>query len=237
MGNKSEFRFKQFSVTHRQASMKVGTDAVLLGAWVDVKGAHRILDIGTGCGIISLLLAQRTSESTTIAAIEPEAAAVAEAIENVKQSPWPGKVLILQTTLQNFTPAHPYDLIVSNPPFFSGSQLPPAAYRERARHTTSLTHLELLQHSERLLAKGGTLAVVLPTLEGNRFMAFAVEKGWFVTARLAFFARASKPQERWVLELKRQPATCREQRLVLYQDGEQWTDDYRALISNFYLKA
>jgi len=102
---------------------KVGTDAVLLGSWVNVKGAKKILDIGTGCGVIALMLAQRTEDDVMIDAIEVEKADAAQAMENILSSPWPNKVSVFEKSLKEFNPGMPYDLIVSNPPFFINSLL------------------------------------------------------------------------------------------------------------------
>src|SRR3954468_22106190 len=115
--------------------MKVGTDAVLLGAWADVSDSKSILDIGTGCGVIALMLAQRNG-GATIDAVEIDEASAIQAKENFERSPW--KLNVFNTSIQEF--AHPpYDLIVSNPPFFSESLLPPTTKRQLARHTKSLS--------------------------------------------------------------------------------------------------
>src|SRR5690349_15209367 len=112
----THFHFKQFSVRHDNATMKVGTDGVLLGAWADPGEAKYILDIGTGSGIIALMLAQRTNEDVIIDAVEVEATDAAQAAENISNSPWPAKVLVHHTAIQNFNSERKYDLIVSNPP-------------------------------------------------------------------------------------------------------------------------
>src|SRR6478609_1594941 len=119
--------------------MKVGTDAVLLGAWVEVEKATRILDIGTGSAVIALMLAQRTSENTRIDALEPDREASEQAQANVLASPWNNRIIVHQTTLQEFHPSNNYDLVVSNPPYFVDSYLPPNANRKLARHNATLS--------------------------------------------------------------------------------------------------
>src|SRR5579859_709466 len=131
--------------------MKVGTDAVLLGAWVSVAGAKRILDIGTGCGVIALMLAQRTNDDAIINAVEIEAADARQAKDNVLKSPWLKKVTVHQKAIQAFDIGERFDLIVSNPPYYVNSLLPPARARAQARHGKSLTAEELIDQSLRLL--------------------------------------------------------------------------------------
>lgn len=232
---KDTFDFRLFRVKHDRCTMKVGTDAVLLGAWASVEGTAHILDIGAGSGIIALMLAQRTMPPVKIDAVEMEADDAAQAIENVAASPWPSKITVHHTRIQDFHSPHQYDLIVSNPPFFSSSWLPPSARRERARHTQTLTHLELLQYVQRLLAPHGRFAIVLPTVEGVQFKSDAEALGFYCHRSLAFFSRAGKPQERWLLEFSFEKKTLIATRLVLYERDEIWTEDYTRLTAPFYL--
>src|SRR5688572_25791334 len=155
MRNKSHFRFKQFTVSHARSTMKVGTDAVLLGAWVSVDQAQSILDIGTGNGTIALMLAQRSSEVASIEAVEIEATDALQAEENFKNSPWHAKIELHHTSIQNFFPQKKYDLIVSNPPYFNNSHRPPNERRHQARHTITLPYHELIDATVRLLNNGG----------------------------------------------------------------------------------
>src|SRR5687767_8887834 len=125
MKRREDFQFKQFSVAHDRSTHKIGTDGVLLGAWVDVRNAHSILDIGTGTGVIALMLAQRCAGDTCIDAVEMEKEDAAQAKENVARSPWPQKVNVVHAMIQAYTPKAEYDLIVSNPPYFINSFLSP----------------------------------------------------------------------------------------------------------------
>jgi tRNA1Val (adenine37-N6)-methyltransferase len=230
-----EFRFKQFSIQHDQSSMKVGTDAVLLGAWVNVSNAQRILEIGSGSGVIALMLAQRSLSDTQIDAIDIDESSVRQARENVAHSSWKEKVQVHHIPLQEWQPGVTYDLIVSNPPFFNNSLLPPNAIRRDARHSVTLTCDQLLACAKNLLAPGGKLAVVLPYQEGTEWMEKASRIGMFVNRRLAFFTRAGKPQERWLLEWGLFATEMEDSTLVLYEVGNQRTADYRNLTSSFYL--
>lgn len=233
---KSAFHFKQF-VVHHDRSMKVGTDAVLLGAWVDVTGAHAALDIGTGSGIIALMLAQRSSPATRIDAVEMEEPAFIQATENIAGSPWPEKISVYHNAIQDFLPNRRYDLILSNPPYFNGSLLPTSRQRQQARHTTSLSYGELLTSVKRLLLTTGKFATILPTQEGEHFRSSAAEAGLYCARQLAFFPRRQKPQERWLMEFSSSPAPTVTDTLVLYGHGDEWTPEYKDLTGGFYLSS
>ncbi len=230
------FRFKQFSIEDNCCAMKVGTDAVLLGAWVSTTRTNRILDIGTGSGIVALMLAQRTRENVNIEGIEIEEADGKQAQENLEETIWCNRVLIHHCSLQNFRSPFRYDLIVSNPPYFSNSQLPPSAHRANARHTHSLSYKELLKHSVNLLKKKGRMAVVLPVEEGNQFLSLAKIYGLFCIRQLAFYSRKEKPQERWLFEFSFHEQPVIKEMLTLHGKGEAWSDEYKNLTRDFYLK-
>ncbi len=230
------FRFKQFSIEDDRCAMKVGTDAVLLGAWVNVSKAKRILDVGTGCGIIALMLAQRTEEEVNIEGIEIDQQSAQQAQENLEKTLWCNRVLFHHLSLQNFNSPYKYDLIVSNPPYFNHSQLPPKAHRAKARHTQALCYEELISHTMLLLKKKGRLAVILPYTEGNFFVNIASLSGLICIRQLAFYSREGKPQERWLFEFSLNPAPLKKEKLVLHGVGESWSPDYQSLTKAFYLK-
>jgi tRNA1Val (adenine37-N6)-methyltransferase len=230
------FFFKQFSIEDDRCAMKVGTDAVLLGAWVDVSKAKKILDVGTGCGIIALMLAQRTEEDVNIEGIEIDLESAKQADENLLQTRWCNRVLMHNYSLQTFRSPFKYDLIVSNPPYFINSQLPPSSNRAKARHTQSLSYKELIHYSLLLLKKKGKLAVVLPYAEGNEFVNLASQRGLICIRQLAFYSRKEKPQERWLFEFSLLPTISKIEQLILHDEGESWSDDYKQLTKDFYLK-
>lgn len=232
---KDKFHFKLFSINHDRCAHKVGTDGVLLGAWVDISRASRILDIGTGSGVIALMMAQRTIAGTRIDAIDVSADDCLQAIENVASSPWPEKIAINNVALQHFK-SEPYDLIVSNPPYFIDSAKPPKEGRVRARHTASLSPLDLLDHSRRLLSDNGKLCLILPTTEANRFIDLATRSGWYCGRTCEFRARASKPVERLLFQLLLHYQEPRKESITLYDQGDQWTNEYKFLTKDFYLK-
>ena len=232
---KDIFHFKQFSVKHDRCAHKVGTDGVLLGAWVDVRGAHRILDIGTGSGVIALMLAQRSLPHAHIDAVEISLEDCEQAKENVAKSPWSHKIIIENQALQKFD-TDPYDLIVSNPPFFIDSAKPPAEERMRARHAELLPPKELLAHAQRLLNPQGKLCLVLPVTEAQNFIALAKGQGWHCSRLCEFRARANKPPERLLFQLQLTKHPFQNESLILYEQGEEWTIAYKNLTRDFYLR-
>ena len=230
------FHFKKFSVRHDRSGMKVGTDGVLLGAWTDVKRATQILDIGTGTGVIALMLAQRASEAVTIDAVEIDDQAYADAQENIAASPWHDRIHIHHTAIQNFVTSTQFDLIVSNPPYFQKSYKPPAAQRETARHTGQLTFENILFVTEKLLTPTGKLNVIFPYTEGLQFIDMAQHKGLHCSRKCIFRTRANKPVERLLLEFSWQKTTPEEGDILLYNEGENWSVGYKTLTRDFYLK-
>jgi tRNA1Val (adenine37-N6)-methyltransferase len=233
----THFHFKQFSVRHDRSTMKVGTDGVLLGAWVDVHNCKRILDIGTGSGVIALMLAQRTTSDVVIDAVEVEQEDAEQAKENVEHSPWPRRIEVFTSPIQNYKSDELYDLIVSNPPYFNNSAKPPDEKRIQARHTTSLPYDVLVNHAKRLLDPNGKLAVILPFTEGLDFETLAKQHNLFCVRKTGFRTRREKPVERWLMEFSLSKKLLVEHEILLYNDGLEWSDDYIRLTRDFYLKA
>jgi len=229
-----QFHFKQFSVRHDRSGMKVGTDGVLLGAWVSVENEKNILEIGTGSGVIALVLAQRTPQLTQIAAIEPDLSSCMDASDNFSVSPWKERISLQRVRLQDFHSPFLFDLVVSNPPYFQDSQKPPDSRRELARHTESLSFTDLLEGADRLLTPAGRLAVILPVTEATHFRQLASNR--FQVIRICQFrSRKHKPVERILIEFARQSPGEKAEELVLYADGDHWTKEYKNLTSPFYL--
>lgn len=232
----THFHFKQFTIGHDRSTMKVGTDGVLLGAWVDPLNAATVLDIGTGSGVIALMLAQRTSPQTIIHGVEVEAQDADQASQNVLLSPWPQKVTIFQTAIQDFDPGNLYDLIVSNPPYFNNSQEPPDLRRVQARHTILLTYHDLLTAVTRLLKPGGRFSVILPYTEGIGFIGLAASFHLHCIQQWSFRTRKEKPIERWLLTFSYVARPADHGEILLYNEGDQWSEDYIRLTREFYLK-
>ncbi len=171
------FTFKQFHVAHENCAMKVGTDAILLGAWTPVSGITRILDIGTGSGILALMLAQRTCGTSQIDALDINEDAVKQAECNRIHSPWADRIRCIHGSLQDYI-AEPYDLLISNPPFFRHGQTLSSPARQIARHTEQLSHQQLLSHAARRSHDGSTLALILPCDVAQTLVQIAPETGW-----------------------------------------------------------
>lgn len=264
------FRFKQFEVEQNHSAMKVNTDAVLLGAWMSVPGGEtvRALDIGTGTGVIALMAGQRLAEagvSAHIDAVEIDADACQDAAANFDAAPWNGISFGLHNVpLQEFSGsgatdgaadgaagAAGYDLIFSNPPYFIASLKNDSQAKTTARHTDTLSQRELLFYSTPLLKEGGTLAIILPVVEGEEllrkveFMAdVAVAAGGDTAAlfpsRICYVHTVErKPAKRLMLEfVKCAPSnrpTMRREQLVMMSGGAN-TPEYAELVGGFYLR-
>lgn len=230
------FRFKQFSIEDNRCAHKVGTDGTLLGAWVNLSDNKHLLDIGTGSGLIALMLAQRSADDAYIDALEFSHPDYSQANDNVTHSPWPTKIQVHHTRLQDFETVKRYDHIVSNPPYFNNSFKPPVASRVAPRHTETLTYTELLEHSKRLLTTTGKLSVVLPYTEGLQFIGLAKSFNLYPSRQWGFRARKEKPIERWLLEFSQQVEKVEEGEILLYEQDEEWSLDYKGLTRDFYLK-
>lgn len=232
------FRFKRFEVSHDGPAMKVGTDGVLLGAWCTVaEGTARALDIGTGTGVIALMLAQRGEGwGMSVDAAEVEAGVAAQARRNFETSPWSDRMRVHNVAVQELAGEAGYELIVSNPPYFDESLLPPDPARMAARHTKLLTHAELAAAAARLLAPEGVLAVVLPYVHAENFIALAGAGGLNLSRRTDVCTTPGAIPKRALLEFRCTPAGACRETLVVQVAHETYTDHYRALTKDFYLK-
>ena len=229
------FRFKKFSVCDDGATMKIGTDAVLLGSWCGVGNAVSILDIGSGSGILSLMMAQRTNPNARIDAVEPLTSDAEQSVENILNSPWPNKIKVVNINIQAFLSETRYDLIICNPPFFSNSLLPPAETRRKVRHDGTLPFAELTASAIRLLAPKGKLCLILPARESEIFVEKAKAQKLYLNRLTRFYTRKGKHQERSLMELTFHIDSLVEDSLILYQSKDQWADEYQRLTSEFYL--
>ena len=177
MPRNSYFQFKQFTVQQDRCAMKVCTDACVFGAWAGSPEAARILDIGTGTGLLSLMAAQR-NQVARIDAVEIDSAAAEQARENIANSPFAGRITVHQSPIQCFEPRYLYDTILVNPPFFQSDLRSPDARVNQAHHAESLTFSELLTAVVRFLGVGGTWHVLLPPEESVTLAGMALERGW-----------------------------------------------------------
>lgn len=230
------FRFKQFTIEDANSAHKIGTDGTLLGAWVNITGKKHILDVGTGSGLIALMAAQRSSHDVVIEAVELSQTAFEQAKENVQQSPWFDKIQIHLLSIQQFKSNKKFDCIISNPPYFNNSFKPPDKDRITPRHTDTLSFEDLLIHSKRLLTSKGKLNVILPYTEGLKFINLAKELSLYLTRQWSFRTRAEKPVERWLLEFCAVSNSVEKGEILLYSKNEEWSEEYKNLTKDFYLK-
>ncbi|MGL4204635.1 MAG: tRNA1(Val) (adenine(37)-N6)-methyltransferase [Aeromonadaceae bacterium] len=229
------FTFKQFVVRQDRCAMKVGTDGVALGAWAPVAGVRRILDIGTGSGLIALMLAQRTGAECQIVAVELDGAAAEQAAENVAASPWAERISVVAGALQQLNSA-PFDLVVSNPPYFPPGQQFDSPMRQQARHTSTLDHSELLTHALRLLAPNGRIALILPVTQAKALIGIAEQMDLFLLECQRLIPVPGKAANRFLLLFSRDKSSCITNDLVISTDGKRYSEIYGGMVREFYLK-
>lgn len=231
------FRFKQFCVTDDGATMKVGTDAVLLGALVESGKASAILDIGTGCGVIALIMAQRNPHAK-VDALEIDAVSAKVAAENFGISPWSDRLRVCGTSAQEFarTSQHTYGCIVSNPPYFRHSLKSPSETRNMARHADTLPFDELAKAVAALLTPDGTFTAILPCPEADDFIATAKEQNLFCQKEILVFSKPQGTPLRKVFVLGRKnAATPAVSQLAIYDSSGKYSEQYRSLTADLYL--
>jgi tRNA1Val (adenine37-N6)-methyltransferase len=221
--------------------MKVTTDSCLFGAWVarevqsKGQGIRNMLDIGTGTGLIALMLAQRCDAG--IAAIEPDYDSYIQCCENVSRSRWKERIKIEHTALQNFIHADKFDLIITNPPFFTDSLKNPDPRKSASRHNDTLSNKELLEGASRLMAEGGRLQVIMPYAEGNIFIAEASEHGFYCNNILKIRPLPTSEIRRMILTFSKQLLSPTEKFLTIeHGKRHEFTEEYINLTKDFYLK-
>ena len=231
----SRFHFKHFSLYHDHSTMKVGTDAVLLGSWVDVKPTDWVLDIGTGCGVLPLMLAQKGIAK--VHAVDLDEASALEAAENFQASQWSRQLFAFHADIRKFTMQCAYDLIISNPPFFINSFKCDADRRNQARHTdTSLTFNDLIATVRRLLKPDGRLVLVLPERESHDFIPLAEQANLFLYRKENIIPIEGKTLNRVNLEFHYgKPETIQISDLIIRHEDGTFTDYYQERVRDYYL--
>lgn len=232
--SQSVFKFKRFSIRQSQAAMKVGTDGVLLGAWTTAENPKRILDIGSGTGLIGLLLAQRFPYAE-ITGIEIDKNAWMETEFNFAESPFSNRCKAVYSSLQNFKTDEKFDLIVSNPPFFKLTHSENSS-RNIARQQLSLNFEDLLNYSEKLLHAKGNCAFILPFEAEEKFTHIAESVDLFPTKITRVKGNESAEYKRSLLLFSREKSTVFRNDLIVETARNVYTDDYIQLTKEFYLK-
>lgn len=230
------FKFKQFTIHQEKCAMKVGTDGVLLGTWANCEDSKKVLDIGTGTGLIALMIAQRSN--ALIDAVEIDENACIQANENFRNSKWSNRIQLIQNNFQEFAVQtnSTYDLIVSNPPYFQNSMHTPSEQRTNARHNKELELHEIIDGAQRLLTEDGTLSIILPYIEGVMFIANAAEKGLYCVRQTNVIPKPKAPVKRLLLEFKRQKKAFVDQDLIIELDKRhEYSENYKNLTKDFYL--
>ena len=233
----TSFAFKQFIIHQDKCAMKVGTDAVLLGAWVLPNGSREILDIGTGTGVVALMLAQKTSAK--IDAIDIDENACLQAQQNISESKFSEQLQVIHSSWQNFSKvsAKKYNLIVTNPPYFEQSLKSVDEQRSFARHADVLPFEELIDGVIKLLDDKGKFCLILPTLEAEKFKDLAKKKGLFLSKLLRVKSKINKEvDKRHLMQFEYTPSEFSEQTIAIeLEERHQYTDEYKALTKDYYL--
>ncbi|MCX6305151.1 MAG: methyltransferase [Bacteroidetes bacterium] len=229
------FSFRKFTIEDKQSTLRVGTDAMLIGSWANPGMAKTILDVGTGCGVLALMMAQKSE--ALIEAVEIDQPSVDEARANFYSSPWPERITSVHDSLQAFTckTRTIFDFIITNPPYFSNSLKSPSERVNLARHDDKLSLTELVRLSYILLAPAGCLAIILPVEQADRFQAICAENRLFPSRSMVVYPKYGLPPKRTLMEFTRhtctQPLTSE---LTILDRTGKYTSEYLALTDCFH---
>ena len=232
--NYKPFEFKEFTIHQNNAAMKIGTDGILLGAWADLSDKKKGIDIGSGTGVISIMLCQR-NEILEIDSIEVSERAVVDAKKNIKNCEWNKRIKLKHADLKLFSTENKYDLIISNPPYFKKSLKPKDLDRLKARHEESLNYKDVLNFSEKHLLKNGTINLILPVDQKQEVIEYAEKFGLYISKECIVFPKPNKNPHRLLIELSKTKKTLESQSLIIENDGRHnYTDNYKKLTREFY---
>ena len=228
------FKFKKFSITHEKCAMKVGVDGVLIGAWTNIKNPKNILDIGTGSGLISLMLQQKYPNAS-IVAIEPNVLAFKEAQENFRSYQSTNKPKIILTKLKDFKASTLFDLIISNPPFFE--ELVPSGdlNRDQARQAVFLPLEEFIEGSANMLSKNGCFNFIYPTHQTEKILKFAKEANLYLAKTTVVFPNKQKSSKRTLFSFTKSDQIIYPEKLIIKNSNGSFTQEYQDLTKDFYI--
>ncbi|KGL52346.1 hypothetical protein HQ29_05340 [Porphyromonas canoris] len=234
-----KFHLKQFSIAHHRSAMKVGTDALILGA---VAGRtmpsepDTILDIGTGCGIVALMLSQRFGSSNVVG-VDIHEESIADAEENRKGFPHPDKLQFVHADIEHFSSERfpLYDLIVSNPPYFTATHSSPSELKTLAKHAITLPAITLFRRAKQMLSRHGEVAIIYPASMAQEYEAAAQECGLILHRRVAIRGRQDLPVKRFLStwKMEEREGLIEESELVIEVERHRYTAEYKALMMPF----
>jgi tRNA1Val (adenine37-N6)-methyltransferase len=233
------FQFKKFIIQQEKCSMKVCTDSSLFGAWIASKmedktiNSETILDIGTGTGLLSLMLAQKINAA--IDAVEIDKSAFEQATQNVNASPWNNQIKTFNADIKKWNPPLKYDLIISNPPFYENDLLPESEARNVAKHSAALTLEELIVIAKKLLNEDGTFAVLLPWHRTRLFENISANYSLFINEKKEVKQTPSHNYFRTMLILQQKGTTQLESELVIKNNENKFSDEFKDLLKDYYL--
>ena len=237
MGHNNYFQFKQFRVEQNRAAMRVNTDGVLLGAWVRLENVASLLDVGTGTGLIALMMAQRCNAQIT--GIDIDEDAIDDAVENAAKSPWADRISIIHDSFQHLSASsdQQFDAIVSNPPYFSNSLINKKSKLSVARHNHALPFVDLIKGAKKMLSPLGRLSVILPVEEASSFIDQAGREGIFMTRLTKVKPFPEKDPNRYLMEFGLSETESDFKTISVFNDSKtEYSDEFAGLVKDFYLK-
>lgn len=236
MSEDKPFRFRQFGVQQGRSAMKVGTDGVLLAAWASIENAGSILDVGTGTGVIALICAQRNSEAE-IAAVEMDSGSVLDARQNFSSSPWPSRLHLYKGDFLKLNSSEKFDIIISNPPYFSDSLRAINPSRNAARHDDSLPAPAFMLKASDLLSADGKIAVIFPKTQMERWSHEASRFDFFPERICHVFTLPWKDSSRVMVEFShRHPHEPRMESVLIEKSPGVWSETYKDLVRDYFIK-
>ncbi len=238
--SRTPFRFQRFAINDDQCGMKIGTDGVLLGAWSDVEGTSRILDLGTGCGLIALMLAQRTEKrDVSIDAIDRDKSATIQASQNVANSPWPNRITVKHVSIQDYAAqdlSARYDLCVCNPPFFTNCSPSQDAGKRLARHADHLNRADLFDSVKDILSPSGRFCLVLPFDQLETTLPLATDKGFFLSRETSVRPFPDAEIKRVLLEFVLNEVETSRSEFAIETTRHVFSPTYESLTREFHLR-
>lgn len=240
------FEFKRFRIEDDKCGQKVCTDSILLGSWVDIKPGARVLDIGSGCGLLTIMLAQRCEGNIEAHGVELDKSAFEQSMDNAKSCPWTDAIEFHHVDINEFQyekqSEKAFDLIISNPPYFNSSLKGPSDKRNQARHTDSLSFSQLLENVGRLLSKNGEFSVVLPTTGAKELELLATNYDLHLVKQLRVCTIMGKPAKLQLMSFARKQKFESDEfsgvvdgQLIIHDGKGDYSSQFIALTRNFYL--